>query len=173
MAQTPPAAELAADLVDDGVAVVGAGADDPAFVGALRDAVAHSDVEGGLGLVVVDETPAQVPSLRDLAQDTLNALGAGETGHEGMAGPGTVVVRAPGGAGAVSAPDTGLARAELDQATLAMVGEPDYPASVDAFSGELGDPGVGAAGAGLILLVALAVLAVAAFAAYRSARVRN
>ena len=115
MTQAPPAAELAADLADHGVAVVGTGADDPAFV----------------------------------------------------------FVRAPGGAGAVSAPETGLARAELDQATLAMVGEPDYPASVGAFSGELADPGVGVAGAGVILLVTLAVLAVAALAAYRAARTRK
>lgn len=171
MTQAPPAAELAADLADHGVAVVGTGADDPAFVGSLRDAVAGSDIKGGLGVVVLDETPAQVPALRDLAQDTLNAIEAGGAGAAG--GPGTVVVRAPGGAGAVSAPETGLARAELDQATLAMVGEPDYPASVGAFSGELADPGVGVAGAGVILLVTLAVLAVAALAAYRAARTRK
>ncbi|WP_448854605.1 Rv1476 family membrane protein [Corynebacterium frankenforstense] len=170
MTQAPPAAELAADLADDGVAVVGVGADDPAFVDSLRDAVAGSDIDGGLGLVVVDETPAQVSVLRDLAQDTLNAIEAGETG---AAGPGTVVVRAPGGAGAVSSPETGLARAELDQATLAMVGEPYYPASVGAFSAELADPGVGVARGALILLVALAVLAVAAVAAYRAARTKN
>lgn len=157
-----PLVELASGLARDGVVVLGQGSDDIEFTTSLRAAVveASEDATGGVGLLVIDQTPAKLTGLRDVAEDVQRA------GNEaGLVMPETVVVRAPGGVGATS---MAYPRGNVDRATEAMAGEPDYPVSLHALSERLVEPsgpsGGVAVGGGIVVLAVGAVAAARATA---------
>lgn len=115
-------ADLEGQLAADGIAF---GTENPVnapLEAAMRDAlnVAPTDELGTTGLVVLEQTPAHVPDLRDVAQDLLIA-----SGYD------TVIVRTPHVALAVS--DT-LDRASIDAGQRAMIAQPDYPQGLVDFA---------------------------------------
>lgn len=108
-----------------------------------------ADALGDAGIVVLEQSSAHIPDLRDLAQDV--AIGSGLD---------TVIVRTPHVAIGVS--DT-LTRAQIERGQRAMVAQPDYVAGLDAFVAEVGATSVpwsgvvGAFLAGAVMVVAATV----------------
>ncbi len=110
---------------------------------ALLDAVARAGAEGfgELGVVVLDDHPAQATDLRNLAQDLQLSTGLD-----------TVIVRSPFSGAVVSDIHS---RAELESAQYAFLGNPDVPGATHVFIDH-----VAAAGASWPVFATLVVLAV-------------
>lgn len=94
----------------------------PALRADLEGALHAADVENldPAGVVVLEQTPARVADLRDLAQDLANSTDYG-----------TVIVRTPQVAIGVS---DHLNRAQIERGERAMVAEPDYADGLHAFA---------------------------------------
>ncbi len=113
-----------------------------------------ADVLGDAGIVVLEQTPAHIPDLRDLAQDI--AIGSDLD---------TVIVRTPHVAIGVS--DT-LTRAQIERGQRAMVAQPDYAVGLDAFVAEASEFGIAWGGVmGAFLAGVVAVVGASAAASRR------
>lgn len=134
--------DLASQLAGDGIAFETQNPANPALEAHLADTVGSLG-SSDLGIAVLETTPQQLADLRDVAQVLHDA-----TGYE------TVIVRAPGGVGAVSGD---LPRAAVESGQRALLAEPDYGAGVRAFveAAEAQSVQWVPAGAGSLVLLAL------------------
>lgn len=117
----------------------------------LLDATVHADTSGfgSLGIVVLGETPAHTPDLRDVAQDVLLATDVD-----------TVIVRAPGSGAVVSDLHT---RADIESAQYPFLGNPDVVGGVFEFIDDVNGSSVSWPSA--VALIVIAMVAVAVFTA--------
>ena len=117
----------------------------------LIDAASHADATGfgSLGVVVLGETPAHAPDLRDIAQDVLLATEVD-----------TVIVRTPESGAIVSDLHS---RAEIESAQYPFLGNPDVVGGVHRFIDDVN--GAGTSWATVLAVIVLVVAAAVVFAA--------
>lgn len=114
----------------------------------LVDATVHAEASGfgPLGVVVLGETPAHQPDLRDIAQDVLLSTDVD-----------TVIVRAPESGAVVSDVHS---RADIESAQYPFLGNPDVVGGVHGFIDDVNGLSVSWLSAAVLILLTMAAVAV-------------
>ncbi|QGU04631.1 Rv1476 family membrane protein [Corynebacterium comes] len=122
----------------------------------LVDAVSHAEATdfGSLGVVILEQTPAHTPDMRDVAQDLLMITDLD-----------TVIVRAPLSGAVVSGTHS---RADLEAAQYPFLGNPDLVGATRQFVDDVNAAAVSWPSA--VAVIAISVVATATFAAVAARR---
>lgn len=125
----------------------------------LRDATAYSEQEdlGTLGVVVLDDAPAQTADLRDIAQDVLMSTDVD-----------TIFVKAPGSGAMVSDVHS---RSVIESGQPHLLGDPDLVGAIHRFIDHASETGPNWLLLTVLMLAFIAVVVVAT--AYGSCRART